>query len=365
MQRLRAIGRLARQARSALDVTPGIDLVAIGGSRPLATACAGTAATAARSSKGAAAAALLVGSAASMYFAMPAHARDESTAAIKAPSPADPPLDVYSLPKTPLPLPESIVLYQYEVCPFCCKVKAFLDYHKIPYTCVEVNPLTKAELKWSEYKKVPVVVMDGEQFNDSSAIISRLSASVGRGAATPDPAAPGGWRSWLGQGSAPTSSPPARNGTQGSSDEETWRRWVDSRFVRVITVNIYRNARESWQTFDYIAEHGNFGWVQREAARVAGAGMMWALSGRLKKKYGIDGDSRKELYADAEYWVRGLQGRTFHGGDAPDLADLAVFGVIRAVAGTDTFNDLMHGTKIGTWYEAMFKAVGGSARRPA
>lgn len=68
---------------------------------------------------------------------------------------------------------------------------------------------------------------------------------------------------------------------------------------------------------------------------------------------------------DAEYWVRGLQGRTFHGGDAPDLADLAVFGVIRAVAGTDTFNDLMHGTKIGTWYEAMFKAVGGSARRHA
>lgn len=41
------------------------------------------------------------------------------------------PLDVYSLPKTPLPLPESIVLYQYEVCPFCCKVKAFLDYHKV------------------------------------------------------------------------------------------------------------------------------------------------------------------------------------------------------------------------------------------
>ena len=24
-----------------------------------------------------------------------------------------------------------ITLYQYEVCPFCCKVKAFLDYHKV------------------------------------------------------------------------------------------------------------------------------------------------------------------------------------------------------------------------------------------
>jgi glutaredoxin len=28
-------------------------------------------------------------------------------------------------------LPRELVLYQYEVCPFCCKVKAFLDYHKV------------------------------------------------------------------------------------------------------------------------------------------------------------------------------------------------------------------------------------------
>ena len=34
---------------------------------------------------------------------------------------------------------------------------------QIPYRCVEVNPLTKAELKWSDYKKVPVVVVDGQQ----------------------------------------------------------------------------------------------------------------------------------------------------------------------------------------------------------
>jgi len=54
---------------------------------------------------------------------------------------------------------------------------------------------------------------------------------------------------------------------------------VDDRFVRVITINIYRNARESFQTFEYIAEHGNFSWPERQGARVIGAGMMWALSG--------------------------------------------------------------------------------------
>jgi microsomal prostaglandin-E synthase 2 len=34
---------------------------------------------------------------------------------------------------------------------------------QIPYRCVEVNPLTKAELKFSEYRKVPVILIDGEQ----------------------------------------------------------------------------------------------------------------------------------------------------------------------------------------------------------
>lgn len=47
-------------------------------------------------------------------------------------------------------------------------VPAFLDYHDIPYKVVEVNPLSKKEIKWSDYKKVPILVVDGEQLVDSS-----------------------------------------------------------------------------------------------------------------------------------------------------------------------------------------------------
>lgn len=45
---------------------------------------------------------------------------------------------------------------------------AFLDYYDLPYKIIEVNPISKKELKWSDYKKVPIVLVDGEQMVNSS-----------------------------------------------------------------------------------------------------------------------------------------------------------------------------------------------------
>ena len=72
----------------------------------------------------------------------------------------------------------------------------------------------------------------------------------------------------------------------------------------------------------------------------------------------------------ADEWVGALGGRRFMGGDAPDLADLAMFGVVRAVAGTNTFNDLMQvGCRVlGRWAggragrAAAWQALGGRQR---
>ncbi len=247
---------------------------------------------------------------------------------------------------------------------------------------MEVSPLTKEQLKWSDYRKVPVALLDGEQVVDSTAIITRLAAELAaeqqQTAAARQPAR----RSWLslgrsrhvqqvcmrhslpyaescrtlqkillctcqrschaaehaaGQGplrepsaclaagerwrkcrdsvevraTEPThallqADASAGSSAAGSEDEERWRRWVDERLVRLLTVNIYRSAHEAFQTFDYIADTGKFTWVEREAARVVGAAMMWGISGRLRKKYGIEGDVRQQLYAAADEWADAL-----------------------------------------------------------
>lgn len=68
-----------------------------------------------------------------------------------------------------------MTLFQYTVCPWCNKAKAALDYCGVPYHTVEVHPLFRGELKWSAYKKVPVLLLpSGEQINDSSAIVDAL-----------------------------------------------------------------------------------------------------------------------------------------------------------------------------------------------
>jgi hypothetical protein len=109
---------------------------------------------------------------------------------------------------------------------------------------VEVNPLTKGELKWSQYKKVPVVVLDGEQLNDSSAIISRLAAEIEAGApsgarphagsSAPPPAGKGWLGGWLGGSKGGGGGGGSAAGVGASqAEEEKWRRWVDDWFVRV------------------------------------------------------------------------------------------------------------------------------------
>lgn len=228
--------------------------------------------------------------------------------------------------------PKDLVLYQYEACPFCNKVKAFLDYYDIPYKIIEVNPISKKEIKWSDYKKVPVVVVDGEKMVNSSDIIDKLYEKVR-----------------------------SADSTYDADEERKWRKWVDDHLVHMLSPNIYRNTSEALESFDYITSHGNFSFTERITAKYAGAAAMYFVSKKLKKKYNIT-DERAALYEAAETWVDALKGRDFLGGSNPNLADLAVYGVLRPIRYLKSGRDMVENTRIGDWYARMESAVGVSAR---
>ena len=185
----------------------------------------------------------------------------------------------------------------------------------------QVNPLFKHEFKElpEGYRKVPILIDgDGEQLNGSSAIIDRLISKH-----------PGELRVPL----------------LGASEVQAahvqrWRRWVDEELVHLLTANIYRTWPEAVQTFDYLVDKGNFPLLERTLARGFGAVFMYALSHlKLNAKYGIT-EPRAEVYAALGTFLAARDGR-FLLGDRESVADIEVFGVLRAVSQYDVFPDLM------------------------
>lgn len=152
-------------------------------------------------------------------------------------------------------------------------------------------------------------------------------------------------------------------GSTAAETEEQWRAWINGRFVHIVTANIYNTWGESVQTFDYLLTHGNFGKVNQLMSTYVGAGVMFALSKlKLNKKHGIE-NPRAELYADCNAWVDAVGDNRFLGNDdRPTLADLGIFGVLRAIQDYDTFDEVMANTKISSWYFRVAEAVGDSAR---
>ena len=65
----------------------------------------------------------------------------------------------------------NVVLHQWEISPFCGKVRKILKLKGIPYTTVNYNGLKAAKAaKLSPAGKLPVLDYDGERIQDSSAI---------------------------------------------------------------------------------------------------------------------------------------------------------------------------------------------------
>lgn len=86
---------------------------------------------------------------------------------------------------------------------------------------------------------------------------------------------------------------------------------------------------------------------------------MWIISKRLKKRHGLKDDVRQSLYDSCITWMKAIKekGTTFLGGNSPNLADLAVYGVLSSIEGCSAFNDLLQNTTIGKWYYPMKEAV--------
>jgi len=266
-------------------------------------------------------------------------------------------------------------LFQYATCPFCNKVRTYLDYHSIPYVITEVCPIRKPEMKSLkvEKKKVPTIKIESEGddspiiLQESSVIISLLHSYQS------DSSRQESWKSLTDHYATITQNKDDNSANYsvknyGLSEQDKfrrelqWRKWADEKLVHAVAPNIYRSFRESLDTFKVITDKGNYGYDAYWAkpftfcATWLGSTFMYnIIAPRLKKKNHLKENVRESLYDYVDEWLAEVGDQKFHGGDAPNLADLAVFGVLRCMEDTEAFADMLEFTKVGPWYGRMKK----------
>lgn len=224
-------------------------------------------------------------------------------------------------------------LYQYAACPFCSKVASMLALKKVDYDVIEVNPLNKKEIEFSEnYKKVPIYIdSTGEQINDSNEIFKHLDRVY------PNPAVY----------------------SEEISEQERidkWLRWSE-KLVKGLPAVIYEKLGDSFKAFDYIIQTGKFNWFQSRMIKYSGAFVMTMVAKKIKKREEIE-DPKEFLRRMTAQWVEGLEGRTFMGGDQPNAADVAVFGICRAVGNLKAGPIFQENKDFWSWLEAMKSQTG-------
>jgi microsomal prostaglandin-E synthase 2 len=112
-------------------------------------------------------------------------------------------------------------------------------------------------------------------------------------------------------------------------EEMMWLAWSD-KFVKGLPTAMYDTLPNALQSFDYITKVGKFSWFEKLSIKFSGAAIMTLVAKKIKKREGI---VRPDLFLKekASEWAEGLKGRPFMGGEKPNGADLAVFGITRVV----------------------------------
>jgi microsomal prostaglandin-E synthase 2 len=239
----------------------------------------------------------------------------------------------------------SIQLYQYAICPFCHKVKALLAYSGLKYEIIEVNPLNKAEIKWSkDYKKVPIAKLDGTSLLGSDEIMkgiledSRIASNLEK--------------RWDGRM------------TMARFQHKDTKKWVDfanDELSSLLYPNICRTVGDAYAAFGYVNEVESFSPFQRVAIRSIGSLAMYFAASRVKKKRRITDEQQALNLLLDRFEKEGLKnGDSFlSGADEPNLGDLAIYGTLRSIEGLPVHDRLIRerGGNMGRWYDRVAAIV--------
>lgn len=194
-----------------------------------------------------------------------------------------------------------LTLYQFQSCPFCGKVRAFMNHTRIAYDTVEVAPFGMKELDFTDHKKVPVLRDGDETIVESAAIVEYLNQNYGR--------------------------------LSASEGSDEWMIWVDKTLVQYLPPLIHPNFSTSFKNFAVVMSREQISGIKGFFVRLGGSVVMPKVARKMKAKNNIV-DVEQEFSAAIDRWVtEGLAGKAFFGGEQADQVDTSVFGVLHSARG--------------------------------
>ena len=220
------------------------------------------------------------------------------------------------------------VLYQFELCPYCHKVRAALELKGVPYRMVQVNPMNKRELPAlpaDAPKKVPVLVVDDQVLYDSTKILEFLDQRF------------------------PDRVPFFPTDDVARAKTKEIEEWVDEVLTFALPTVIYGTWLDALKAAQVTARTSNFGFVQNAMVRAGGSVIMHEVSKRILKKRGkTDGPAWMSSELDRfEAW---LGEQPFVCGDAPTLADAATHGALGCVREFPIHREMMKRPRLAQWF---------------
>lgn len=256
-----------------------------------------------------------------------------------------------------------IRLYQYHICPFCNISKSLLAYAKLDYDRIEVNPLTKQELKpWSgDYRKVPIAIIDEEQINGSDKIIDTLLNLP-----YVQQYLQNRWNEEEEHDNGDENATTTMTMQQFSSSENSqkWMKFAADDLAALLYPNICGTLGDSYDAFRYVHNVDSFTTGQRVSIQLLGSLAMYFAASKVKSKRNITNEKKALQEALDRFEQEGLENGKLSfcsGLSTPNLGDLAVFGVLYAVNGLNAHIESiqLRGGPVKEWYERMHLSVMG------
>mmetsp|Transcript_69839 Transcript_69839/g.158466 ORF Transcript_69839/g.158466 Transcript_69839/m.158466 type:complete len:310 (+) Transcript_69839:69-998(+) len=209
---------------------------------------------------------------------------------------------------------KDVKIYQIRGSPPCHTVQCFLAYGGIDFTPVEIGILTKRHIRWSNYKKIPIVTFNGLQVNDSLIVLKALTPMVFGRDATPA--------------------------------ELAMMKVVNTEVMLEFECQLF-GSREATSRFCDVA----FSEV------TSGPLLKWFVVSRVPSFADRIRAKKPALLSLAEYgkqFREGLQG-TFFGGEGPGPADVQLWSLIYQAErlGLPFFEAWLSDTGLGGWYAAV------------